>query len=69
MYVVIELQTAGTTSVIPFAFDDKNQAEAKYHQLLSVAATSTVPKHGVVMITGEGLFLKSECYDHTVTEA
>ena len=69
MYIVIELQTAATTSVIPFAYDDKLQAEAKYHQLLSVAATSNVPKHGVVMLTGEGLFLKTECYEHTVTEA
>lgn len=68
MYVVIELQTAATTSVIPFAFEDKQQAEAKYHQLLSVAATSSVPKHGAVMLTGEGLFLKSECYEHPVTE-
>ena len=68
MFVVIELQTAATISVLPFAFEDKNQAEAKYHQLLSVAATSSVPKHGAVMLTGDGLFLKSECYEHPVTE-
>lgn len=36
---------------------------------LQTAATSNVPKHGVVMLTGEGLFMKSECYEHTVTEA
>lgn len=68
MYIVIEIQTAATVSVLPFAFDNKQQAEAKYHQLLSVAATSSVPKHGAVMLTGEGLFLKSECYEHPVTE-
>ena len=68
MYVVIELQTEATVSVIPFAFDNRLDAEAKYHDLLSVAAKSALPKHGGVMLTGDGLYLKSECYEHPVTE-
>ena len=68
MYVVIELQTEATVSVIPFAFDNRLDAEAKYHDLLSVAAKSALPKHGVVMLTGDGLYLKSECYEHPVQE-
>lgn len=68
MFIVIEIQTDATVSVLPFAFTDRQQAEAKYHQLLGVAAVSSVPKHGAVMLNDAGLFLKSECYEHPAAE-
>ena len=43
IYYVIEIQTqTGSGAVIPFTFVDRNQAEAKYHSLLAVCATSNV---------------------------
>lgn len=68
MYYVIEIQTATTGAVIPFTFTNKNEAEAKYHDLLRVAAVSQVPKHGAMMFTDDGFVLKSEMYNHVVEE-
>lgn len=65
IYYVIELQTTATGSCIPFAFNDKADAEAKYHSLLAVAAKSDVPKHGVILVNADGFVIKSEVYDHT----
>lgn len=69
MYYVIELQTSTTGSVIPFSFTDRDQAEAKYHSLLAVAATSTVPKHGAMLFNDDGFVIKSEVYNHVVENA
>lgn len=68
MYYVIEIQTSTTGAVIPFAFTNKNEAEAKYHDLLRVAAVSQVPKHGAMLFTDDGFVLKSEMYNHVVEE-
>ena len=66
MFIVIELQTntGGAVSNIATPYSDRNQAEAKYHQILSAAAVSTVYKHAAAMLTEEGVRLKSECYIH-----
>jgi len=64
MYYVIEIQTAATGAVLPFAFTDRNEAEAKYHDLLRVAATSAVPKHGAMLLTDDLFVLKQENYVH-----
>lgn len=67
IFYVIEIQTNGETgSVIPFSFTDRDQAEAKYHSLLAVAATSTVAKHGAMLFNDNGFVIKSEVYDHQV---
>ena len=64
IFYVIEFQSEVAGSVIPFAFTDRSDAEAKYHTLLAAAAKSNVRKHGV-MLCNEDLFLiKSEVYDH-----
>lgn len=68
MFYVIEIQTGTTGAVIPFVFQDRNQAEAKYHTLLSVAAVSEVPKHGAMLFTDDGFVLKSEVYNHEEAE-
>lgn len=64
MFYVIEIQTTNTGAVIPFVFTDRNDAEAKYHALLAVAAVSQVDKHGAMLFTDDGFVLKSEVYNH-----
>ena len=64
MYYVIEVQTAATGAALPFTFTDRNEAEAKYHELLSVAAKSSVPKHGAMLFTDDLFVLKQEVYVH-----
>lgn len=68
MFYVIELQTGATGAAIPFAFENLPDAEAKYHSLLAVAATSDVPKHGVLLISDNGFVLKNEMYEHQAEE-
>ena len=64
MFYVIEIQTSNTGAIIPFVFQDRNQAEAKYHNILSAAAVSEAPKHGAMLFTDDGFVLKSEVYNH-----
>lgn len=65
MFYVIEFQTnAGTGSVIPFTFSSRNEAEAKYHDILTYASVSSVDKHGAMIFTEDGFILKSEIYNH-----
>ena len=68
MFIVIEIQTSTQVATIVNAYEDRNTAEQKYHMILSAAAVSTVPKHGAVMLTDEGVRLKGECYIHEQTE-
>lgn len=65
MFIVMEIQT-GTEQVSTLinTYSDRNLAESKYHDILRAAAVSSVYKHGAVMLTDEGVRLKSECYIH-----
>ncbi len=69
-FIVIEMQVFadGKMSTPCYAYDDRNAAEAKYHSILSTAATSKLPKHSAVMLTCEGYYIKSECYNHEEPE-
>lgn len=67
MYIVIELQTSnGITSMLTYQFDDRDQAESKYHNVLSYAAVSTVEFHAVSIIDRLGAVIRNECYNHAV---
>lgn len=67
MYFVLEIQVNGETgSILPFAFDNLPDAEAKYHSILSVAAKSDVPKHSAVLMAENGITMKRESYFHEV---
>lgn len=66
IFYVIELQTTTTGAVISFAFNNQPDAEAKYHELLAVAAKSAVPKHAVLLVSDDGFVIKQETYNHTV---
>ena len=62
---VMEIQTTTETgAVIPFVYTDREEAEAKYHSLLAVAAVSQVAKHGAMMFNDDGFVIKSEFYNH-----
>lgn len=65
MYIVIELQTTGTrTSVLTYTFVDVNEAEQKYHTILSYAAVSTVDFHAASILRPDGSLIKNEYYYH-----
>lgn len=66
MFIIMEIQVFedGGISTPCYAYDDKNKADSKYHSILSSASVSKLPKHSAVMVTEEGYFIKSECYEH-----
>lgn len=66
MFVVIEIQTSnGVTAVVPpVAYADRNEAEAKYHQVLSAAAISNVEIHSCTVLNEHGSAILSHFYNH-----
>lgn len=65
MYIVLELQTDGsTTSLLPTAFENKNEADNKYHTILATAAMSNLRIHSAAMIDEFGYLMKSDYYQH-----
>lgn len=67
-YIVIELQATGdSVANIVTTHDTINEAESKYHLILTSAAVSQVPMHSATILTDEGYQLKRECYKH-ITE-
>lgn len=68
MFIIMEIQTNEQVATIVNSYSDRNQAESKYHQILTSAALSDVRKHGAVMLTDEGVRLKGECYIHEQEE-
>lgn len=67
-FIVIELQTNqnGTVANLVFDYDNRNEAEAKYHSILAVAAISNVPTHAAVMLTSDGGYIAAQAYEHGV---
>ena len=61
MYIVLEIQN---TAVLVNSYDTRNEAENKYHTILAYAAVSSLEKHSAVMLTNDGGFIKSECFEH-----
>ena len=68
MFIVIELQknVDGVVSNIVYSFDKLEQAESKYHAILSAAAVSTVPVHSAIIVSEESFPVKHQCYKHAV---
>ena len=66
-YLVIELQTAtdGTVANLVYQFDTRNEAESKYHYILSFAAVSELPYYSAMIVTSFGETIASAYYDHT----
>ena len=67
-WFVVEFQSDGASgSIIPFSFVKKDQAMAKYHQILAVAATSNVTKHGAVVFNDTADEFLTDGYSHGET--
>lgn len=66
MYIVFEIQTNanGTVGTLVSTYADQNEAESKYHLVLSAAAVSAVPVHSCALLTDEGFLIESKCYKH-----
>lgn len=70
MYIILEMQTDanGNTAVLPaHQKADRKEADGVYHQILSVAATSTVPVHSAFIVDEYGNIIRSEYYTHEQT--
>ena len=66
MYLVIELQTTNSITSIAYQFATRQEAEAKFHAVLSAAAVSSVPIHAAVMLDEQGYPARPpEHYEHT----
>lgn len=69
-YTVLEMQKNhdGTSGTIVNNYDDKNQAEAKWHDILRHAALSNVAVHSAVILNEEGFLTNTKCYKHEPVE-
>ena len=69
-YYVIELQTNadGTTGNLVYSYDNKPDAEEKYHSVLTAAAKSSVLVHACVMMDNKGNSIKNEYFVHPAPE-
>lgn len=65
-YIVVEAQTNanGTTALLTSVHSTQNEAESKYHLVLSAAAASDLPRHSAALLDETGYSLKSWCYEH-----
>ena len=64
--IVMEIQKSDKVATIVTAYEDRDEAESKYHTILASASKSKVPVHSAVMITDDGYYVKSESYKHEV---
>ena len=66
MYIVLEIQknANGQVGTLVTSYEDRNQAEQKYHLVLSSAAVSDLPVHSAMILTESTMVLKQECYRH-----
>lgn len=65
MFTVIELQTTdGVTSTIVTNHASENEANQKYHQILSYAAVSDIDVHAATILDQYGNLWKNEYYEH-----
>lgn len=65
-FLVIEIQTFdnNTIGTLTYDYDDRNEAESKYHSILAVAATSSLISHAAVLMTSYGQQIEYKCYNH-----
>lgn len=69
-HIVIELQTNadGTVGNLVYAYDTENDAWAKFHAIMSAAATSALPCHAAVYMRSDGTFVQSGRFEHGEVE-
>lgn len=66
MFLVIEIQKTSDTTVGNFVWSyvDRNEAESKFHSVLSQAAISNVPLHSAALLSDEGYTISCQSYSH-----
>ncbi len=66
MYIVSEIQTNkdGVVGILNTQHENYNEAESKFHNILSYAAVSTLPCHAAVIMTNEGMIMANQYYKH-----
>lgn len=66
MFIVLEIQKTSETEVanLVSTHTNRNEAESKFHQVLSAAAISNIPKHSAVLLTDDGVCIKRESFVH-----
>lgn len=66
MYIVSEIQTNkdGVVGILNTQHENYNDAESKYHLVLSYAAKSGLPCHAAVIMTNEGMVMANQYYKH-----
>ena len=65
MFIVIELQTTnGQTAHIVTTHTTREEAESKFHLILSSAAVSTIPIHAAAILDEFGCILANGSYIH-----
>ena len=66
MYLVTEVQDNGEhVGTLNYEFETYEDAEARYHAILSAAAKSTVRCHGAVLLYNSRV-LAGEGFDHII---
>lgn len=70
MYLVIELQknSEGTLSNLVTTHETLQEADSKFHQVLSYAAVSAISLHSATILSERGKMIRNECYEHKETE-
>jgi len=68
MFIVIELQTNpnGQVGTLVNSYEDRAEAESKFHSVLAAAAVSSLPVHSAMIITGSADTIRAEHYEHEV---
>lgn len=63
-YIVLEIQVSDTIGMLTYAFDTENEALGKFHSILAAAAASNLPCHTAMIVTGDGMLMRTECIKH-----
>ena len=66
MYVVVELQKSADDTIASLVTTHQtlNDAESKFHQVLSYAAVSNLPLHSCILLNEDAYVVKTESYAH-----
>ena len=69
-YIVLEYQTtnADATTVLTTTHTTREEAEQKYHMILSAAAVSGLKYHGALLMDAFGMLYKIEHYPERMPE-
>ena len=66
MFIVIEIQTAadGKVATIVNSYASQNDAESKFHSILTAAALSSLPVHSAIIMNEKAEVIRAEHYTH-----